>query len=175
MIDERYPIGPFKPKENYTREELESLITQIAALPEQVESATKGLSADQLDTPYRDGGWTVRQVIHHLADSHMNSYIRMKWTLTEDKPLIKAYDEKAWATTKETELDPSLSLAFLKAFHAKWVEMMKLFSEDDLSKEFIHPESKRSVRIDRMIALYAWHGLHHLAHITSLKSKKGWN
>ena len=128
----------------------------------------------ELDTPYRKGGWTVRQVIHHLADSHMNAYIRMKWTLTENTPLIKAYDEKAWAETGETKLDPQISLDLRKSLHTKWVMLINSFSKADLKREFTHPETKKNQSLEKMIAMYAWHSNHHLAHITSLKQRMGW-
>lgn len=174
MSDERYPIGSFKPKDSYSKEEIKSLIAEIASLPSRLEKEIAGFTTDQFDTPYREGGWTVRQLIHHVADSHLNSYIRIKWTLTEDKPVIKAYDEKSWAMTAENNLDPTLSLTLLKALHAKWTALLGLLSDSDLAKEFIHPETKKSIRLDRTIALYAWHGNHHLAHITSLKGRKQW-
>ncbi len=174
MKDPRYPIGKFEPKDSYTSAEVSSNILKIEGLPAQLEEAVRTLSAAQLDTPYREGGWTVRQVIHHVPDSHLNAYIRTKWTLTESTPTIKAYDEKLWAETAETSLDPELSLAFLKALHAKWVVLLKRLSPADLAREFYHPDSKKHQRLDRIIAMYAWHGAHHLAHITELKNAQGW-
>ena len=173
-MDPRYPIGKFEPKERYTPQEIEQNIERISALPSKLEAAVKGLTPAQLDTPYREGGWTVRQVVHHVPDSHMNAYVRIKWTLTEASPLIKAYDEKAWAETPETKAAPELSLALLKALHAKWVALLRGLAPNDLRKDFTHPETKQLVRIERLIALYAWHGEHHLAHITSLREKMGW-
>jgi len=161
----RYPIGKFSPKENYTTQELQELIAQIEALPSKVESLVKNFSAAQFDKQYREGGWTARQVLHHIPDSHMNAYIRFKWTLTEPTPTIKAYDEKLWAETAETKLDPIISIQFLKALHVKWVALLKLLTAEDLKKECFHPESKKHVRLDRLIALYAWHGNHHLGHL----------
>jgi hypothetical protein len=167
MSDERlqYPIGKFSPKENYTPEEITSLINSIENLPGKVEAVYKNFSPKQLDTPYRPGGWTARQVIHHMADSHMNAYIRFKWSLTEDTPLIKAYNEKDWAETYETKQDPALSVALLKALHAKWITLLRSLSKDDLQKSFVHPETGKNVRLDRLVALYAWHGEHHLGHL----------
>ncbi|MBX2940887.1 MAG: bacillithiol transferase BstA [Cyclobacteriaceae bacterium] len=173
--DHRFPIGPFRGKDTYQKEELDGFIQQISTLPDQLTKEVDGMIVRQLDTPYRDGGWTVRQVIHHLADSHMNAYIRMKWTLTENSPIIKAYDEKVWAETEETKFDPQNSLLLLKALHAKWVSLMKSFTSADLKREFIHPETKKNISLEKMIALYAWHGNHHVAHITSIKQRKGWN
>lgn len=173
-IDPRYPIGKFEPKESYTQEDIRQFIHRIAGLPTKIEKAVQGLSVSQLDTPYREGGWTVRQVVHHLADSHMNAYIRFKWTLTENTPVIKAYDEKAWAETPETKADPSLSIEFLKALHAKWIILLQALPAEALAKEFTHPQTNKQVRLDRLIGMYAWHGDHHLSHITSLKEKMSW-
>ena len=167
--DPRYPIGKFEPKENYSTEEVHQHIQRIETLPEKVEQAIRNLSVAQWDTPYREGGWTARQVVHHIADSHMNAYIRFKWTLTENTPLIKAYDEKAWALTPETKADPNLSIALLKALHAKWATLMKALSSDDLQKAFTHPDTKKMVPLNRLIAMYAWHGEHHLGHLGLVK------
>jgi hypothetical protein len=167
----RYPVGKFSPKESYTREELSNFINTIEALPEKVETIARSFSAKQLETPYREGGWTARQVLHHFPDSHMNAYIRMKWTITEPTPLIKAYNEKLWAETSETKLDPVISINFLKALHVKWVALMRLFTPEDLAKEFIHPETGKHVRIDRMIATYAWHCDHHYGHLRIIAGK----
>jgi len=174
IIDQRYPIGKYQSKDAYTAEENNAHIDRIAALPDQLEKAIQGLTGNQLDTPYRDGGWTVRQVVHHVADSHMNAYIRVKWTLTEQSPIIKAYEEKEWAITPETKADPALSIALLRALHGKWVVLLRGLSSNDLSRAFIHPESKKSVKIEHLIGLYAWHGDHHLAHITALKKRMHW-
>jgi len=174
MEDLRYPIGKFTPKDSHTLEEIAAYILRIESLPSKVEKAIQGLSNEQLDTPYRDGGWTVRQVVHHLSDSHMNAYIRFKWMLTEETPVIKAYNEKGWAETPETKADPSLSISLLASLHKKWVVLARHLSTSDLQREFIHPETKKHVRMDNLIGMYAWHGEHHLAHITSLKLRKGW-
>lgn len=172
--DPRYPLGKFASKESYTVAELNDSLERIQALPAKLQAALQGLSDSQLDTPYRDGGWTVRQVVHHLADSHLNAYVRVKWTLTEDTPIIKPYDEKAWATTPETAADPALSMGFLKALHVKWVLLLKSIPDSDLSRQFIHPATQRAVRLDQLMAMYAWHGDHHVAHITELRKHKGW-
>ncbi|HKZ36732.1 MAG TPA: putative metal-dependent hydrolase [Chryseolinea sp.] len=172
-IDElRYPIGKFSPQEFYKAEEVQSNIMRIERLPNEVETIVSSLSSKQLDIPYREGGWTARQVIHHMADSHMNAYIRFKWTLTEPTPVIKAYDEKAWAETPETKLDPVISVTFLKALHIKWTALLKLISQDDLKKEFEHPDTKKHIPLDRLIATYAWHGEHHLGHLKIIAEKK---
>ena len=176
MIDQdpRYPTGKFAPQEQYTAAEVLSNIDRIAALPARLEAALQGLSDTRLDTPYREGGWTLRQVVHHIADSHMNAYIRVKWTLTEDSPVIKAYDEKAWAETPEMREPPVVSLHLLKALHTRWVLLLKALTPEMLQRKFIHPETKKQAPLDRIIAMYAWHGEHHLGHITALKKKMGW-
>lgn len=167
MSDEKlqYPIGKFTAKETYTSEEIAALIQSIESLPDKIEDVFKKLSNKQLDTAYRPDGWTARQVLHHVPDSHMNAYIRFKWSLTEDTPLIKAYNEKDWAETYETKLDPALSVALLKSLHAKWVTLLHSLTKEDLQKSFVHPETGKNVRLDRLIALYAWHGEHHLGHL----------
>lgn len=173
MSDEalRYPIGKFSPKENYTHEDIKNNINRIEALPEKVETLVRSFSQKQYDTHYREGGWTARQVIHHLADSHMNAYIRLKWTLTEETPTIKAYDEKLWAETPEINLDPAISIALLKPLHLKWAALFRSLGPSDLEKAFIHPETKKHVRLDRLTALYAWHGEHHLGHLKIIAGK----
>lgn len=172
--DPRYPIGKFHAAESYTLAECEDFLDRIQSLPGRFEAAVSGMSAPQLDTPYREGGWTVRQVVHHVADSHMNAYIRVKWALTEELPIIKPYDEKAWATTPETAADPGLSLSLLKSLHAKWVILLKNLRAEDLERQFIHPATQRTVRLDQLMAMYAWHGDHHLAHVNELRKQKNW-
>ncbi len=174
IVDPRYPIGKYAAKEVVSPEELKDFIGRIASLPSRLESAISGLSEAQLDTPYREGGWTVRQVIHHVSDSHMNAYIRVKWALTEASPTIKAYDEKGWASTPDTSGDPALSIALIKALHAKWTALLSKLSATELARDFVHPVTKRSARLDHLAAMYAWHGDHHLAHITELKKQKNW-
>ena len=168
----RYPIGKFSIQDTYTPEEINTNIGRIESLPAKLEELAKSLSAKQLETPYREDGWTARQVIHHLSDSHLNAYIRTKWTLTEETPLIKAYEEKKWALTPETKLDPSISITLLKALHAKWTALLRTLNADDLQKAFVHPETKKQVKLERQIALYAWHGEHHLGHLKIIASKK---
>jgi uncharacterized damage-inducible protein DinB len=167
----RYPIGKFSARDSYTLEEVASFIKRIEDVPARIETIVQKLSAAQLDTPYREGGWTARQVLHHLPDSHLNAYIRIKWALTEDTPTIKAYDEKAWAETPETTSDPALSLAVLKALHAKWAVLLRGLTARDLEKRFYHPDSKKHVRIDQAIATYAWHGEHHIGHVNIVAEK----
>jgi DinB superfamily len=174
MEDIRYPIGKFSAPENYTEEEIKSYIQRIEALPSKLESAIQNLNDEQLDTPYREGGWTVRQVVHHLADSHMHAYIRTKWTLTESEPVIKAYLEKLWAETGETKSPPLISISLLKALHAKWVILLRSIAATDRERYFVHPETKKQIAVNTIMGMYAWHGEHHLAHITNLKKLKNW-
>ena len=171
----KYPIGRFERPGKIDRITLNNWIAQIETLPERLLRLTNPLSSEQLDTPYRPDGWTVRQVLHHIADSHTNSYIRFKWALTESKPTIKAYDEKAWADLFDTRTAPiELSLSYLRALHAKWVYLLKGLSDSDLQKEFIHPSTQNLVPLDENIGLYAWHGEHHYMHIKNLIDRKGW-
>lgn len=167
----KYPIGKFSPQDSYTAEEIKKNIQRIADAPSKIEAVIRNFSDKQYDTPYREGGWTARQVVHHLADSHMNAYIRFKWTITESTPTIKAYDEKLWAQTPEIKLDPIISLNLLKSLHVKLVALLKQLSETDMKKQFLHPETGKHVRLDRMIATYAWHGEHHLGHLKIVAGK----
>jgi hypothetical protein len=167
----RYPIGKFVPQVDYSASEIEACIKRIETLPSKVEDVFKSLSSKQIETTYRDGGWSARQVIHHVADSHMNAYIRVKWALTEPTPLIKAYDEKLWADTPEIAIDPAISIQLLKALHVKFAALLRLIKPEDLSKAFTHPDTKKQVPLDRLIATYAWHGDHHLGHLKIIASK----
>jgi hypothetical protein len=167
----RYPIGNFASQESYTAEDVKLNIARIENIPGEVENLVSVFNSNQWDTPYREGGWTARQVVHHMADSHLNAYVRFKWALTESTPLIKAYDEKRWAETPETTLDPVISISFLKAHHVKWVALLKLLKPEDLKKDFIHPDTNKHVPLDRLIALYAWHGDHHLGHLKIVAGK----
>lgn len=174
MSDEalRYPVGKFQPKDAYTSEEISKAIDVIEAAPQKIEEAFKKLSAKQLETPYRPEGWTARQVLHHLADSHMHAYIRFKWTLTENSPTIKAYNEKLWAETYEIAQDPALSVELLKALHKKWVTLLRSLKTEDFNKYFVHPETGKQIRLDRLAATYAWHGEHHLGHLNIILDSK---
>ncbi len=174
MEDLRYPIGKFNAQDNYTPADIDRFIKRITELPVALEEAVRDLTEEQLDTPYREGGWSVRQVVHHVADSHMHAYIRTKWTLTETEPVIKAYLEKLWAETGETKSHPHISISFLKALHAKWAVLLRSVPSADLDRFFIHPDTKRHVTLKTLMGMYAWHGEHHLAHITNLKKQKGW-
>ena len=174
LDDLRYPIGRFTAPDAISPAHVQEWIADIARLPADLRSAVEPLNTAQLDTPYRPGGWTVRQVVHHLADSHMNSVIRFKWALTEDRPTIKAYFEDRWADLADyTAVPVSTALAFLDALHARWVGLLRTLDPAALKREFIHPESG-PVRLERNIGIYAWHGRHHLAHITRLAEREGW-
>lgn len=171
----KYPIGDFQTPTTYSPQDIDNWISIIEKAPAQVEAAVKDLSDAQLNTPYRPEGWTIRQVVHHLPDSHMNSYIRFKWTLTENAPIIKAYDEQSWAELEDGKNAPiELSIQLLKSLHARWVLVLKNLSEADLEKHFTHPETGNKIPLKEMIALYAWHSQHHLSHITSLKERMNW-
>ncbi len=174
-MDPRYPIGPFRmEKETLTAEERLGLIDQIAAAPARLRDAVAGLSSAQLDTPYRPGGWTPRQVAHHIPDSHINAYVRIKLALTETEPAIQTYEESEWAKlpdTAETPVDVSLEL--LDALHRRWVTLLRSLGEKDFAKTARHP-SWGIVTVDFLLAHYAWHGRHHVAHITSLRDRMGW-
>ncbi len=174
MTDLRYPIGKFTPLDTYTPADLGGFIERIKRLPAHVEKELSTWSEEQLDTPYREGGWTVRQVVHHMADSHMNAYIRFKWALTEEVPTIKAYDEKRWAETPETQGLAQLSVALLKPLHDKWVTLMRGMDEAQWARQFVHNQSLKTFRLAQVAGTYAWHGEHHLAHITSLKVRMNW-
>ncbi|UUZ83464.1 bacillithiol transferase BstA [Paenibacillus sp. P26] len=166
----RFPIGEFDNPEEFDPGEVEAWIHEIARSPERLRAAVSGLNARQWDTPYRPGGWTARQVVHHLADSHMNSFIRFKLALTEREPVIKPYDEAAWAQLPDTaNADPELSLALLDALHARWSLLLRGLTTEEWHRSFVHPE-RGLVRLYENTAMYAWHGNHHLAHIGLIKS-----
>jgi hypothetical protein len=170
-----YPIGKFIAPAIYSKTYLLEKIAEIAAFPEKLKKAVAHLTALQLDTCYREGGWTARQVIHHCAESHMNCYIRIKWTLTENKPVIKQYDENLWSDLNDSltmPIEPTLSL--LEGLHFRLAYIMSSLSEKDLAKTFIHPENGNEFTLKEIIGTYAWHGNHHLAHITELKKRNNW-
>jgi DinB superfamily len=174
MPDPRYPIGPFSPDANPTPEGRSRHVEQITALPVKLRSALRGLSPQQLDTPYRDGGWTARQVAHHVPDSHMNAYIRFKLALTENVPTIKPYEEAAWARLKDSEsTSVEVSLNLLEALHIRWVNLLRSMKTEDFSRKLNHPESGLQT-LDHVLALYDWHGNHHVAHITTLRERMKW-
>lgn len=165
----KYPIGPYEIPKEITDEQISEWIESLESLPMRIRKLVENLSEEQMETPYRPGGWTVRQTVHHIADSHHHSYIRFKWALTEDKPLIKAYDEKAWSDLFDAKSAPiTLSLDHLSAVHAKLVYLLKGLSRYHLQRTFIHPDSKVETPLDENIGRYAWHGNHHYAHIENL-------
>lgn len=173
-MDLRYPVGPFKFEGPLSPEQRQTLINEIAATPEKMRAAVSGLADEQLDTPYRPDGWTVRQVVHHVPDSHLNSYCRFKLALTEEHPTIRAYDENLWANTDDALKAPvEISLDLLDALHRRWVLFLRSFEDKDFERTFNHPELG-SVSVDKNVALYAWHGRHHVAHVTSLRERNGW-
>jgi len=174
MTDPRYPIGRFTPEPKPTPETRNRHIEQISTMPSRMRQAVAGLDQNQLATPYRDGGWTVRQVVHHVPDSHLNAYIRFKWAITEDAPTIKPYDETAWAELKDSELTPvEVSLALLESLHTRWTVLLRSLKAEDFERKFIHPDSGTH-DVDWLLQLYSWHGDHHLAHITSLRKRMKW-
>ncbi|QQZ09639.1 YfiT family bacillithiol transferase [Heyndrickxia vini] len=172
-MDLKYPIGKFQFNGEVTTSVTKEWINEIEDFPRLLQDAVKDLNNEQLDTPYRSGGWTVRQVIHHLADSHMNAYVRFKLALTEEKPVIKPYDETEWAELSDYKLPIDISLSLLESLHKRWTNLLRSLSGADLEKTFIHPVSG-DVSVGENIGIYAWHGRHHLAHITSLCKRNGW-
>jgi uncharacterized damage-inducible protein DinB len=173
-MDLSYPIGKFDFQQTISPGQYPELIRQIAAAPARYRDAVRGLDDSQLDTPYRPGGWTVRQTVHHVADSHMNSFIRLRLALTEPEPTISAYDEKAWGELYDSRTSPvEVSLQLIENLHARWVVLLEKMTPEEFSRCFRHPE-RGLVRLDTNLALYAWHGRHHAAHITALRQRNGW-
>lgn len=173
-INLSYPIGKYLAPALITPEHIQACIADIALAPLHLKKAVAGLSPARLDTPYRPGGWTVRQVVHHVPDSHINGYVRFKFALTETGPAIKPYEEKLWAETYEVQVTPvEVSLTLLEALHHRWVLLLQSLSPQDLKRSYQHPESGL-VSLEWAIGLYAWHGKHHVAHITSLRERMGW-
>jgi uncharacterized damage-inducible protein DinB len=174
-MDPRYPIGKFEMPKEITPALRQSAIGEIAETPAKIRIAVRGLTDAQLETPYRDGGWTVRQVVHHVPDSHMNAYIRLRFALTETAPTIKPYEEGAWANLEDAKNAPvDVSLNLLDALHERWVRLLRSLKPEDYARTLVHPE--HGVRtVDWLLFLYAWHGRHHTAHITELRKQKAWN
>ncbi|KAA6458810.1 putative metal-dependent hydrolase [Acidobacteria bacterium AB60] len=170
MDELRYPIGRFNPAAAGSRNDQ---IETLRRLPERLRAAIDGLNDSQLDTPYREGGWTVRQLVHHIADSHANSYIRVKLALTEENPVITAYDEAAWARLPDSSLPIAVSLPFIDAVHTRLVSLLESMSEEDFQKTFRHPE-RGQVTLANNLAIYDWHCKHHTSHITRLRERMGW-
>ncbi len=174
MSDPSYPISKFTYDGPPTPEQRNKLIDDIEQTPARLRAAVQGLTPQQLDTPYRDGGWTVRQVTHHVPDSHMNAYIRFKLGLTEDEPTIKPYEQERWAELEDTRsTPPEVSLALLDSLHARWVRLLRSIKPEDWKRTFRHPELG-VMPLEKNLALYAWHGRHHVAHVTELRKRMGW-
>ena len=170
----RFPIGKFTRPDVVSNEQFHQYVGEIRSLPHELRNVVRQLTDNQLDMPYREGGWTLRQVVHHLLDSHVNSYIRLKLALTEENPTIKPYDEASWAELQDAKYgDVTLSLGMLDALHGRWSSTLENLTPDQIKRTFMHPESG-VWRIDQNAAMYAWHGKHHLAHITELKKRRGW-
>ncbi len=173
-MDLRYPIGPYQSKKTLSEEERRRAVEDIAEMPRRLRAAVASLSPDQLDTPYRPGGWTVRQVVHHVPDSHMNAYTRFRLALTEDEPTIKPYDEGRWAELEDArKAPPEISLDLLEALHQRWVLLLRAMKPADFARTLKHPE-RGVMTLDDMLGLYGWHSRHHVAHITLLRERMGW-
>jgi len=173
VTDIRYPVGRHQPITTLTPAQRAEGIAQLAAAPAALRRAVQGLDDRQLDTPYRDGGWTVRQVVHHVPDSHMHAYLRCKFLLTEEQPTIKPYDQGNWARTPDTRAPAEVSLALLEALHRRWVLLLEGLTPADFARTLNHPENG-IMTLDDVVAMYAWHGRHHTAHITTLRERMGW-
>lgn len=173
-MDLRYPIGQYEPKP-FSQTLKEEWLADIRFLPQALEHALSNLDEAQLQTPYRDGGWTVHQVVHHVADSHLNAYCRFKLGCTEEKPTIRPYEEKLWAETADvTEQPVNVSLTLLHALHRRWLALLQSFGDEDFQRTVYHPEHKKEFTLWYLLGSYAWHGRHHTAHITSLRERMGW-
>ncbi len=171
----RFPIGKFIAPGSYDSRLVASHIQEIARLPEQLAAAVRGLDKEKLDTPYRPEGWTVRQVIHHVPESHMNAFVRFKLGLTEDNPAIKPYEEDRWVRLPDIAVTPvQVSLDLLSSLHTRWVGLLQSLTPEQFSRTLFHPEHKKSITLWHLTSMYAWHGKHHLAHITNLKERSGW-
>jgi len=174
MSDPRFPIGKFHYEGTPSPQQRATFISEIEQTPHQIQSAVQGLSSQQLGTPYREGGWTVRQVVHHVPDSHMNAYVRFKLALTENEPTIKPYAEDRWAKLQDSESTPvEVSLALLENLHERWVRLLRALDDNEWKRTFRHPEMGL-MPLEKNLALYAWHGKHHTAHITELRKRMSW-
>ena len=175
MTDLKYPVGKFDFDAPITEADHARLIDEIAATPAALRAAVTGLARDQLETRYRPGGWTVKQVVHHVPDSHMNAYSRFKLALTEDEPTIKPYDEAKWAELPDSQkVAAEVSLRLVEAIHERWVPLLRSMDSADFRRGFRHPEHGRVLTLQQVLGLYAWHGRHHVAHITTLRDREGW-
>ena len=173
MTDLRYPVGPFESPGPLRPEERADAIRVIAGTPSELRRAVAGLAEDQLDTPYRPEGWTVRQVVHHVPDSHLNAYVRLKLALTEDDPTIRPYDEGRWAVLPDSTGPVDVSLDLLDRLHERWTYLWRRLGEADWGRRLNHPESG-PMRVDELLAHYAWHGRHHVGHVDALRAREGW-
>lgn len=174
MDDLRFPVGKFRYDGPFTEKDKNALLEEISNAPSLLRSAVQGLSESQLDTPYRPDGWTVRQLVHHVPDSHLNSYVRFKLALTEDEPTIKPYAEDRWAKLADTDVTPvGVSLTLLEALHDRWVRLLKSLTAEDWKRKLRHPE-RGTMTLEENLALYAWHGKHHVAHVTALRKRMSW-
>lgn len=173
MSDPRYPIGRFAAEVQSGEAERAAHLAALRELPARLREAVDRLTPEQLDTAYREGGWTVRQVVHHVSDSHMNSYVRFKLALTEDWPTIKPYDQAAWAELSDSKTPVEPSLALIEALHARWVALLQPLGNAEFARGYVHPAMGRQ-SLETALALYAWHGRHHTAHITALRARMGW-
>jgi len=173
--DPRYPIGPFQRRDELAEDERREMLDHIAATPQRMRAAVAGLSDEQLDTPYRDGGWTLRQVVHHVPDSHLNAYCRLKLALTEEQPVIRPYDETEWAKLEDARSTPTeVSLTLLESLHARWMVLLRALKPEDFLRTFKHPDHAGTQTLDWLVAMYSWHGRHHVGHITSTRERLGW-
>jgi len=173
-MDPRYPIGAFEMPAPVTRARRQQAIDELALTPAKLRAAANGLNNSQLDTPYREGGWTVRQVVHHVPDSHLNAYVRLKLALTEEKPTIKPYDQEAWANLADSKSTPiEVSLTLLSTVHDRWDRIWRSMKPEQFARVLVHPEHGEC-SVDWLLFLYEWHGRHHTAHITELRKQKGW-
>lgn len=173
MTDLRFPVGKFSYAGPPTDAQKQAFLNDIAQTPANLRAAVNGLSETQLDTPYRPEGWTVRQVVHHVPDSHMNSYVRFKLALTEDEPTIKPYAEDRWAQLADSKAPIEVSLTLLDSLHDRWVRLLRSLSAEDWQRTFRHPDMG-TMTLEKALAMYSWHGRHHVAHITELKKSRGW-
>jgi uncharacterized damage-inducible protein DinB len=172
----KYPIGKYQPPSPISQSHISQWIEEIAAFPPQLRATVQGMTEAQLSTAYREGGWTVRQVLHHVPDSHMNAYIRFKWTLTEETPTIKAYFEDRWAKLEDSQIVPvEIPLNLLGALHKRWIALLRSMKAEDFARKYIHPQYGREYSLEEALGLYAWHGNHHRAQIEALKKRMGWN
>jgi uncharacterized damage-inducible protein DinB len=173
--DPRFPVGQYTPQP-FSETQKEAWLADIKFLPKALEHAVRNLNEQQLQTPYREGGWTVNQVVHHVADSHMNSYIRFKLGYTEESPAISPYEQELWAETSDVKNLPiNISITLLYALHQRWYEFLTHLSDEDWQRTVYHPEQKKKISLWFLLGLYAWHSRHHVAHITSLRERMGWD